>query len=358
MSLMTMPTMNAIVMQDGEVSLQQVDLPKPQAGQVLVRSLACGICGSDIHITRHYNEVFDFYRQLGVMPEGVDKHAAVMLGHEFCAEIVEFGPQTQQALALGTRVTSVPILMSQNGAGVGVTPGVNGAYSEYFILDEALLMPVPEHLPSEAVALTEPLAVGLHAVNRGDVQAEDVALVVGCGPIGLAVISALHLRGVAKIVAADLQSDKLQLAREFGATHTVNPSEQDEVAFAAKLAAGQRLVIFECVGIHKLIEGFVQRAPAKATIVVTGIHTANSNINYAYATVKELDMCFSYYYQPAEFAACLEELAQGTIPWRKLLTGKVGMDGVSGAFKQLMKPNPHIKVVIEPWRNGELEMLD
>ncbi|MFV0594928.1 zinc-binding dehydrogenase [Shewanella sp.] len=357
-STMNAATMKAIVMQDGEVSLQQVELPKPQAGQVLVRSLACGICGSDIHITRHYNEVFDFYRKLGVMPEGVDNHAPVMLGHEFCAEIVEFGPQTQQALALGTRVTSVPILMSQNGAGVGVTPGVNGAYSEYFILDEALLMPVPEHLPPEAVALTEPLAVGLHAVNRGDVQAEDVALVVGCGPIGLAVISALRLRGVAKIVAADLQGDKLQLAREFGATHTVNPGEQDEVAFAAELAAGQRVVIFECVGIHKLIEGFVQRAPAKATIVVTGIHTANSNINYAYATVKELDMCFSYYYQPAEFAACLEELAQGTIPWRKLLTGKVGMDGVSGAFKQLMKPNPHIKVVIEPWRNGELETFD
>lgn len=352
-----MSMMNAIVMQDGDVSLQRVEQPKPQAGQVLVRSLACGICGSDIHITRHYSEVFDFYRKLGVMPEGVDNHAAVMLGHEFCAEIVEFGPQTQQALALSTRVTSVPILMSQNGAGVGVTPGVNGAYSEYFILDEALLMPVPEHLPPEAVALTEPLAVGWHAVNRGDMQAEDVALVVGCGPIGLAAISALHLQGVTKIVAADLQGDKLQLAREFGATHTVNPSEQDEVAFAAELAAGKRLVIFECVGIHRLIEGFVQRAPAKATIVVTGIHTANANINYAYATVKELDMRFSYYYQPAEFAACLAELAQGTIPWRKLLTGKVGMDGVSGAFKQLIQPNPHIKVVIEPWRNGELETL-
>ncbi|QYJ79096.1 zinc-binding dehydrogenase [Shewanella acanthi] len=352
-----MSMMNAIVMQDGEVTLQQVELPTPQAGQVLVRSLACGICGSDIHITRHYSEVFSFYRKLGVMPEGVDDHAPVMLGHEFCAEVVEFGPQTQQTLAVGTRVTSVPFLLSQNGAGVGVTPGVNGAYSEYFILDEALLMPVPDDLPSEAVALAEPLAVGLHAVNRGEVGVDDTAIVVGCGPIGLAAITALHLRGVRNIIAADLQSEKLELAREFGATHTVNPGEQDEVAYATEIAAGNRVVIFECVGIHKLIEGFVKRAPAKATIVVTGIHTADANINYAYATVKELDMRFSYYYQPEEFAQCLQELAEGKVPWRKLLTGKVGMDGVSGAFKQLMKPNPHIKVVIEPWRNGELETL-
>lgn len=353
-----MSLMNAIVLQDGEVTLQQVELPKPQAGQVLVRSLACGICGSDIHIARHYNEVFDFYRKLGMMPEGADNHVPVMLGHEFCAEVVEFGPETQQTLALGTRVTSVPILMSQNGAGVGVTPGVNGAYSEYFILDEAQLLPVPDHLPAEAVALTEPLAVGLHAVNRGEVGTEDTALVVGCGPIGLAAISALHLQGVRNIIAADLQGEKLALAHEFGATHVVNPGEQDEVAYAAEIAAGNRVVIFECVGIHKLIEGFVKRSPANATIVVTGIHTAEANINYAYATVKELDMRFSYYYQPHEFAQCLQELTESRVPWNKLLTGKVGMDGVSGAFKQLMQPNQHIKVVIEPWRDGELQTLN
>ena len=349
-----MTMMNAVVMQDGAVSVQQVSIPEPTAGQVLVRSLACGICGSDIHITRHSNEVFDFYRQLGVMPPTLDNHTPVMLGHEFCAEIVKFGPETQQRLPIGTRVTSVPILLSHNGAGVGVTPGLSGAYSEYFILDEALLLAVPEHLPAEAIALTEPLAVGLHAVNRSEIGLADTALVVGCGPIGLAVISALQLRGVTNIVAADLQADKLRKATAFGAKLTANPSLEDEVAMAAQLAEAGKLVIFECVGIHTLIDNFIRRAPPHATVVVTGIHTAVANVNYAYATVKELDLRFSYYYQPQEFSECLNALGDGKIPWQQLLTGKVGMDGVSDAFNQLMRPNDHVKVVIEPWRNGML----
>ncbi|CAE6946679.1 zinc-binding dehydrogenase [Vibrio alginolyticus] len=352
-----MTTMNSIVMQDGSVHLQQVNVPKPAPGQVLVRSLACGICGSDLHIARHTEEVFDVYRKLGVMTDTMDDHTEVMLGHEFCAEIVEYGDDTQQALPVGSRVTSVPVLMSQNGAGVGVTPGIHGAYSEYFLLDEALLLPVPENVPSEAAALTEPLAVGLHAVNRSDIRADEVALVVGCGPIGLATITALHQRGVTNILAVDIQDEKLELAKEFGATRVVNPTREDEVAVGAEVATGSRLVIFECVGKHTLIDDFIRRAPAGARIVVTGIHTTPTEINYAYATVKELDLRFSYYYQPHEFEQCLQAIAEGKVPWQKMLTAKVGMDGVESAFKQLMTPNDHIKVVIEPWRNGELEVV-
>lgn len=351
-----MEMMNAIVLQNGTVSLQKAPVPKPTAGQVLVRSLACGICGSDIHLTRHSNDVFNLYRKLGVMNENQGNDSSVMLGHEFCAEIVEFGSETKQTLSVGQRVTSVPILMSLQGAGIGVAPGLSGAYSEYFILDEALLLPVPDALPSEAVALTEPLAVGLHAVNRSNISEQDTALVVGCGPIGLAVISALKCRGIKVIVAADLQEDKLQQAIEFGATHKVNNKDQDEIIFADEVQEG-RLVIFECVGIHTLINNFIQRAPVNATIVVTGIHTTDATVNYAFATVKELDLRFSYYYQPQEFAECLDALAAGLIPWNKMLTGKVGLDGVTGAFEQLMKPNKHIKVVIEPWRNGSLEAV-
>ncbi|MGY0615315.1 zinc-binding dehydrogenase [Vibrio sp. FJH11] len=352
-----MPTMNSIVMRDGGIHLQQVEVPKPTAGQVLVRSLACGICGSDLHIARHTDEVFDIYRKLGVMSESMDDHTEVMLGHEFCAEVVEYGDDTQQAIPVGSRITSVPILLSQNGVGVGVTPGIHGAYSEYFLLDEALLLPVPENVPSEAAALTEPLAVGLHSVNRSDIQADEVALVVGCGPIGLAVITALQQRGVRNILAVDLQEDKLELAKAFGATRVVNPTKEDEVAVGAEVATGSRLVIFECVGKHTLIDDFIRRAPAGARIVVTGIHTTPTSINYAYATVKELDLRFSYYYQPQEFEQCLQAIAEGKVPWQKMLTAKVGMDGVESAFKQLMTPNDHIKVVIEPWRNGALEVV-
>lgn len=353
-----MKTMRAIEMQGGKVSLKTRKVPKPGAGQVLVKSLACGICGSDLHITRHGNEVFDIYKKLGLLPEEtVTEELSIMLGHEFCAEIAEFGPQTQRHLAVGSRVTSVPILLSQGGAGIGVTPGLAGAYSEYFVVDESLLLAVPENVSSLAAAMTEPLAVGLHAVSRSNISDQDVALVAGSGPIGLAVINALKMRGIRHIVASDPQTDKRQAALEFGATLTVDPGSQDEVQLASALCDKGRLVIFECVGIHQLINSFIQRAPDKACLVVTGVHTAETSVNFGFATVKEMDIKFSYYYTAEEFASVLQAIAEEKVNWQRMCTGKVGIDGVVAAFDRLMASNEHIKIVIEPWRNGALELF-
>ncbi len=237
-----MSQMNSVAMQNGKLHVKQIDIPTPGPGQVLVKSLACGICGSDIHITRHTSDVFDIYKNLGIMAKDAGDDQEVLLGHEYAAEIVSYGPNTKGELATGTRVTSVPILLSAGGAGVGVTPGLYGAYSEYFIVDEALLLPIPDAVPSEAAAITEPLAVGLHAVNRAQMNNDDVAIVVGCGPIGLAAIAALKLQGVNHIVASDPQESKKQIALEFGATEYVNPMVDDEVAKAAALAGSNKVV--------------------------------------------------------------------------------------------------------------------
>ncbi len=352
-----MNKMNSVAMQNGQLHVKQIDIPTPSAGQVLVKSLACGICGSDIHITRHTADVFDIYKNLGIMEQEASNEQEVLLGHEYAAEIVSYGPETKKELAIGTRVTSVPILLSAGGAGVGVTPGLYGAYSEYFIVDEALLLPIPDAVPSEAAAITEPLAVGLHAVNRAQINTDDAAIVVGCGPIGLAAIAALKLQGVKHIIASDPQESKKQIALEFGATEYVNPMADDEVARATALAGSNKVVIFECAGVSRLLNDYILRAPAKAKIVVTGVHTAPLNVNFAYATVKELDLIFSYYYQPQEFAESLENIASGKIAWQKMRTGKVGIDGVQGAFDTLFKPNDHIKIIIEPWRAGALERV-
>ena len=114
-------------------------------------------------------------------------------------------------------------------------------------------------------------------------------------------------------------------------------------------------MIYECIGIHSLIADFIRRAPARATLVITGVHTADSTVNYAHATVKELDLRFSYYYDAGEFAECLAAIGEGEVPWQLLLTGSVGIDGVGAAFETLSAPNDHIKIVVEPWRSGALE---
>lgn len=351
-----MTTMKSIVMNNGRLQLEEISMPVPGPGQVLVKSRACGICGSDLHITRHTNEVFNLYTTLGMVSEEASRDPRIMLGHEFCAEIVSYGPDCGQTLPPGSRVTSVPFLVGEEGQlGVGVTPAVHGAYSEYFLLQEALLLPVPDNVPDAAAAMAEPLAVGLHAVNRSAIAAEEVALVAGCGPIGLACIVALRLRGVQTIIASDPQDDKRAMAIRFGATHAVNPVTEDEMQLCAELAGESRSVIFECVGVAALVPDFLQRAPHKSCIVFTGIHTADITFNVSFATVKELDVRFSYYYQPEEFASALQSLVDGKVDWNAMCTGAVGIDGVPGAFEVLMKPNDHIKVIVEPWRNGGLE---
>ncbi|MBS3798201.1 zinc-binding dehydrogenase [Pseudoalteromonas sp. BDTF-M6] len=349
-----MSKMAAVAVQNGQISNIDVDIPVPGEGQVLVKSLACGICGSDLHIARHGEEVFEIYKKMGALPEDLPSSAPIMLGHEFCAEVVSYGPQTPPRFAPGTRVTCAPILLTQGGAGVGVTPGLSGAYSEYFILDAELLLEVPAHLSSLAVTITEPLAVGVHAVNRADIDRDCVALVAGCGTIGLATIAALKHLGVKEIVASDLQASKRDVAEQFGALHTIDPSQEDEVKFTSDLAQGRRVVIFECVGIHQLINGFIERAPAHSTLVITGVHTAMTQVNFGYATVKEMDIKFSYYYSVEEFATSLQMIASGDIAWEKMCTATVGMDGIAEAFNTLLKPNDHIKVILEPGRQGAL----
>lgn len=351
-----MATMKSVVLRGDRLKVEEVAMPVPGSGQVLVKSRACGICGSDLHVARHSQEIYDFLVELGALNPASTPELEVSLGHEFSAEIVSFGPDTQQILPVGQRVTSVPFLLSGGEqVGVGVTPGVYGAYSQYFLLQEEWLLEVPDGMPDEAVAIAEPMGIGLHAVNHGATRPDEVALVVGCGPIGVACIVSLVRQGVKTIVASDPQPAARAMAEEYGATHTVNPVDADEIELAAQLADGSRVVIFECVGIPSMIPDLIKRAPNEACIVFNGLHTGEVSFSPAHALMKQLNIKHSYYYTPEEYAESLRALADEEIPWQSLVTGKVGIDGVPDAFSQLMKPNSHIKVVVDPWGEGALQ---
>ena len=180
--------MRAAVMRDSKIVATDVPEPIPGAGEVLVKTLACGICGSDLHALKHAKQFVE--NAPGGM--GMDVGRDVVMGHEFCAEILDYGPGTSRRLPVGTRVCSIPILL-RGGApvSVGYSNDVPGGYAQRMVLMEPLLLAVPNGLSTERAALTEPMAVGLHAVEMARLSSDDVPLVIGCGPIGLAVISAL-----------------------------------------------------------------------------------------------------------------------------------------------------------------------
>ncbi len=158
----------------------------PRAGQVLVAVKACGICGSDLHFASHGDQMVRLTREMTGMPiEGglrVDLAEDVFMGHEFSAEVLEAGPDTD-APSPGTVVTSLPVLLSPKGFEPILSSNTTiGGYAERMLLSAPLLLTIPNGLDPRHASLTEPMAVGLHAVNKSSIQPGDVALVIGTRP--------------------------------------------------------------------------------------------------------------------------------------------------------------------------------
>ncbi|TMQ27592.1 MAG: zinc-binding dehydrogenase [Candidatus Rokuibacteriota bacterium] len=339
--------MRAAVMRDRKLVVADVPVPQPGPGEVLVRTLACGICGSDLHALKHAEKFVETERRAGlrVMDLGRD----VVMGHEFCAEIVEHGPRTRRTLATGARVCSRPTLARESGPeSIGYSNDNPGGYGQYMRLSEALLLEVPNGLGTEQAALTEPMAVGVHAVQKARLQPDDAPLVIGCGPVGLAVIAALRLATVEPIVAADFSPHRRGLATMLGAHVVVDPAATSPWTRWREAAGARPAVVFECVGVPGLLDQSMVAAPRGTRIVVVGVCMEADTIHPLLGIVKELSFQFVLGYTQDEFAATLGHIAEGRIPTTPLITGHVGIDGVAAAFAELASPERHAKILVRP----------
>jgi threonine dehydrogenase-like Zn-dependent dehydrogenase len=339
--------MRATIFRDGDLIVDTMPTPVPAQGQVLVKTLACGICGSDLHAANHAHRMVEVTRRVpGRVP--MDLSRDIVFGHEFCCEVLDYGPKTEKKLKPGTRVCSMPLMMEADGPkGMGYSNSYVGGYAEQMLLSAPLMLEVPNGLPTEHAALTEPLAVGVHAVEKGLLRGDEAPLVIGCGPVGLSVIAALRLKNIRPIVAADFSPKRRDLAVKMGADVVVDPGKEDPYA---KLASDKRAALFECVGVPGLIQQTLEKAPRDAKIVVVGVCMEADAIEPMFGIVKELSLQFVLGYTPEEFARSLRLLAEGAVDAPSLITGKVGLDGVKGAFQELRNPERHTKILVEPWR--------
>lgn len=338
--------MRASVLHGGRMVLRDdVADPVPGPGQVLVAVKACGICGSDLHFAQHGATVLELGAQIQGSPLGgapLDLAGDVYMGHEFSAEVLEAGPATD-APAPGTVVTSIPVLLS----GTGVEPIVYsnntiGGYAERMLLSAPLLLPVPNGLDPRHAALTEPMAVGLHAVNRSAIAPGETALVLGCGPIGVAIIAALRHRGVEHIVGSDFSAKRRELAATVGAHRTVDPAQESPFDTVAPA------VVFEAVGAPGIINDVLRRAPARTRLVVAGVCMEADTVLPFFAAAKEIAIQFVFAYDPAEFAESLRAIAEGAIDVAPLITGEVPLEAVGAAFDDLAHPDEHCKILVTP----------
>jgi len=337
--------MRAVVLREGQLALDEIADPVPGSGQILVRTLANGICGSDLHSLE--------------MAVANPSAVSTVLGHEFCAEVLDYGPSTSdRPFAIGTKICANPF----TAAGGLVNPG---GLAEMMVLDVDRAFGVPDHVAAEQAALTEPLAVGIRAVAVGEsLPGGGPYIVNGCGPIGLSVILALQALGRGPIIATDLSPVRLAVAEKLGvdlALDAASDSALDhlsELGFApasisALLHRGAPdvlgITIYECSGAHGMIPRLMETAPAHSSIVVAGISMSPDTVSSISGIMRELSVGYALAYRPEELSLALQRIAEGRVDTSTLVTATVPLAETPWAFEAL-RNTEHVKILIQPGR--------
>ena len=378
--------MKAVVCKEARLNVVDRRDPVPGKGQALLSVLRCGICGSDLHARQHcdhWNSLMVRTGYNGFMRSDQE----VVFGHEFCGEVLDHGPGSSKKIRSGTRVCALPLLRHGEAIDlIGLSQRSSGAYAERVVVEESLMVPVPNGLSADLAALTEPMAVAWHAVRRGEVKKKDVAIVIGCGPVGLGVIAVLKAMGVQTIVASDFSPGRRALAQKCGADVVIDPAVASPFAswkdygFIGNLdgalsllldtreklgklpipwwhtwrlaetlgLAPKRPVIFECVGVRGVLQNIIDGAPLTSRVVVVGVCSTTDQIEPAVAINKEIDLRFVLGYTPLEYRDTLHAIADGKLNCQPLITGTVGLGGVDAAFTALGDPERHAKILIDP----------
>lgn len=338
--------------------VDEIDDLRPGPKQVLVETIACGICGSDLHTVDHAHRMAETAREVDMGTFMFDPDLDLVMGHEVSVRVLEVGSEVE-GVRSGTDMTAMPTLTATDGR--SAVPGYDnvypGGYSQHMLLDPVALIPVPNGLDPAMAALTEPMAVGLHAVNQSAATPGRPAIVIGAGPVGLAVIAALRIKGVETIIASDLSPTRRAMAASMGAHIVVDPGEADTRqngfaltvdAWAGEAAAENPPVIFEAVGVPGMIETAMTGAPPNSEILVVGVCMEDDAFRPIMGIYKRLSLRFVLGWTPVEFNQSLQNLAEGRIEAETLVTGQVDLDGVPDAFTALGNPDEHVKILVRP----------
>ncbi len=348
--------MRAVVLQGSSITVETLPDPTPGPGQLLVAPIFTGICGSDLH-----------WRERAVAnPTDVP---AIVPGHEFSAELMATGKGVETRFKPGDRLTALPFTHSAyapNGFEViGLSPNYSGGLATLSCVHADRAYAIPESVPGDLAALTEPLAVGLHAANLAT-RNDGPNLVIGCGPVGLAVIFALLQQGKRPVLAADFSAARREAAEALGADIILDPAQHSpyeqwaELGFKALpsspllerefrgLPSGA--TIFDCVGAPGLLDRIVKSAPQHSHVITVGVCAHEDKLTPREAIVTELTLEFSFAYRPEEFAQSLAAIAAQPDKVRRLITSRLPLAETGGAFDRLATDPEEIKVLIDPRR--------
>ncbi|TGD71107.1 zinc-binding dehydrogenase [Mangrovimicrobium sediminis] len=323
-----------------DVRLDETDIPTPGSKDVMIDVKACGICGSDLS----YIKVGGIMRQ----PGGVTP-----IGHEAAGQISFVGDEVE-GLSVGQRVVINPM---QTASFIG-SGGPEGAFTEQLLVAGAQvgdsILPIPDDLPYDIAALTEPLAVAMHGVNRADVKPGDKVVVFGCGPIGLGMVFWLLERGIKDVVALDLSEERLERARSLGAQAALNPAEIDLKETLYELHGRTRILNREAVGTDAFIDAagapnilmqVIGMAKFQSKLVVTAAYMKPVEIHLGAMLTTEMSITTAMGY-PTEMPEVLAALPALKDKLGPMISHHYPLDQVIDALKTAASPSS-AKVMID-----------
>ena len=309
-----------------------IDIAEPQMGddEVLLKMKYVGFCGSDLNTFRGGNPMV----KMPVVP-----------GHEVGAEIVKVGNNVPDVLKPGMTVTVNPYTNCGkcascrngrvNACEHNETLGVQrwGAMCEYLSLPWVKVIPAGQ-LSARTSALIEPMSVGFHAVSRAQVTDIDVVMVIGCGMVGMGAVVRAAQRG-AIVIAADIDDEKLALAKQMGASYAVNTKTEDVHARLMEITSGFGPdVVIEAVGSIPTYQMAINEVGFTGRVVCIGYAKSEVSFQTKYFVQKELDIRGSRNAQPSDFRAVIRYLERGTCPVDRLISNEVEPEGAANAMDQ------------------------
>jgi L-iditol 2-dehydrogenase len=343
--------MKALLLSEyGRLDTVEVPMPRPGPDEILVRVAACGICGSDVH-------GYDGTSGRRIPP--------VIMGHEASGTVAALGPGITD-LAVGEPITfdstvycgqcdycrSGQVNLCSNRQVLGVSTQEfkrEGAFADFVVVPRRIVYQLPKQLSLEHAAMIEPLAVAVHAVDLAGLPKNGSALVVGAGMIGLLTLAAARAAGCSRVIVSDIDDSRLKLAKDMGATETVNAKTADTPAEVQRLTDGRGVdAALEAVGSTNTIRSAVDSVKRGGTVVLIGNIAANVEIPLQIVVSRQLRLQGSAA-SAGEYPRCIEMLANGTVDVKPLISVVAPLDEGPQWFERLHGRQPNLmKVILTP----------
>ncbi len=332
----------AVIAENGKFVVQEAPTPQPGSGQVLIKVICCGICGSDLIIPKLKNGC-----PVGATP-----------GHEWVGTIIELGTGVTR-WKVGDRVVMrgypggeepgpemMQQLLQDPTMLVGQHPAFRaGGFAEYLVWPASRLARVPDTVSDEEATMTDPLGVSLHAVRTSGLKLGDSAVIIGAGAIGLCALLGARVAGAGRVFVTELIGARKKTAAELGADEVFDPSEKDVRLPILQATKGGADVVFDCVGSSATIQQSVDMVRTGGKVVLVGLTIRPVQIMPLVWFAKAV-----HYQVPSGGAGsqALDLLEQGRLNTKPMITHRVPLADIQQAFEGLLKPSDQIKILVYP----------